>query len=239
MFFDWLKDDNTECDEAPEYLNVGTGWVESTQLGLIKRIRLSFAGWLDGRRNLVMVSDGTAKSTYLDSLRASYLVEIESLAQKRHAQLSLAQDEINRLKVDIALVDERLEALEKQHAEGVRRAAQEDGTDPVASQMSEWDKQRRAKDESSQRAEIAKMEKRLARLAVWRAFLANDAKLKQSLIIERYRESATWYLRSADACRRHAACIDAQLPCIQKEADKILARAIGKCAVEEKKEEQK
>ncbi len=237
MFFDWLKNDDAEFDKAPEYLDVGTSWFDATQLGLVRRIRLSFAGWRDGRRNLVVVSDGVAKSAYLDSLRASFLAEIEALAQKRHALLGLAQDEIDRLKVDIALVDERLEALEKQRAEEARRTEQEDETDPVTSQMSEWSKQRRDKDACNLRAAIAETEKRLVRLTVWKAFLANDAKLKESLIIERYRESAAWYLRGADACRHHAACIDAQPPCIQEDADKIIARAIGECAIGEETEE--
>lgn len=237
MFFDWLKNDDAECDKAPEYLDVGTSWFDATQLGLVRRIRLSFAGWRDGRRNLVVVSDGVAKSAYLDSLRASFLAEIEALAQKRHALLGLAQDEIDRLKVDVALVDERLEALEKQRAEEARRTEQEDETDPVTSQMSEWSKQRRDKDACNLRAAIAETEKRLVRLTVWKAFLANDAKLKESLIIERYRESAAWYLRGADACRHHAACIDAQPPCIQEDADKIIARAIGECAIGEETEE--
>ena len=83
MLFDWLKNDVAEFDKAPEYLDVGTSWFDATQLGLVRRIRLSFAGWRDGRRNLVVVSDGVAKSAYLDSLRASFLAEIEALAQKR------------------------------------------------------------------------------------------------------------------------------------------------------------
>ena len=151
--------------------------------------------------------------------------------------------DIGALKRKVALTRQRAEEEkqradeEKQRAEEARRTEQENETDPVTSQMSEWGKQRRDKDACNLRATIAETEKRLVRLGVWKAFLANDAKLKESLIIERYRESAAWYLRSADACRHHAACIDAQPPCIQEDADKIIARAIGECAIGEETEE--
>ena len=67
---------------------------------------------------------------------------------------------------------------------------------------------------------------RLSSLRTRQAFLRNDAALKLTLLIERYRERAARYLRAVDGCRRQALCAGAEPPRIEEAATDIMRQAL-------------
>ena len=206
-----------------EYRDIGTAWFDDTSLGLFERLSLSYAGWHDGRRGLIKIVDGTAHSSYLNALHAKSLAEIVSLAQLRHSQLSEAQDEIERLGCSIPIGETRLENLEEEvrHAEQNTMQADDEGDVPV------FEARQRERELCQLRRSLEADRTRLSSLRAQQAFLRNDAALKLTLLIERYRERAARYLRAVDGCRRQALCAGVQPPRIDDAAADIMRQALN------------
>ena len=238
-FFDKVLIVDEDDSDSAEYREIGAGWFDDTNVGLLERIALACAGWRDGRRGLVEIEGGAARSSYLNALRAKALAEVVSLAQLRHARIKEAQDEIEQLATSIPLDEARFERLDAEMREAERLAAQavtdgagsegeDDGDEgSAASTPSAYEARQRERELDRLRRSIANSRKRLASLRVQQAFLRDDGALKLTLLIERYRERAARYLRAADGCRRQPLCAEAQPPLIQEDAERIMSRALG------------
>lgn len=212
-----------------EYRAIGTAWFDETEPGLLERISLSCAGWRDGRRGLVEIADGTARSTYLNALHARALAEIVSLSQLRHSQLSEARDEIERLAFSIPDKKARLEELESEAREAARNGEQtvvENEEEPIEIRPSAFESRQRDREVSQLRRTLSSDQERLISLRSRQAFLRNDAMLKLDLLIERYHERAARYLRAVDGCRRHALCAEVRPPSIQSAGEAVMEKAL-------------
>lgn len=224
-----------EEDDESDYRNIGAAWYDETGPGLFKRIALSFSGWRDGRRRLVNLDNGVARSPRLDMLHAEALAEVVSLAQLRHAQMSEAQDGIDRLAFSIPDDEARLEKLEREcdlqrsadeTVEKTDGAASEDGSASEDSGAAVCEELRRDKEINRLRQRIRSRREKLISLRAQKAFLREDADLKLVLLIKRYHERAARYLRAADGCGCRESLAGAEPPDIEQEAKAILARAL-------------
>lgn len=232
MFSNFIAKAFCEDDEEngfSEYRAIGTAWFEETEPGLLERISLSCAGWRDGRRGLVEITDGTAHSAYLNALRAKALAEIVSLSQLRHSQLSEARDEIERLAFSIPSKKARLKELEAKAQEAARNGEQavvENEEELIEVRPSAFESHQRDREASQLRRALDNDQERIISLRSRQAFLRNDAMLKLDLLIERYHERAARYLRAVDGCRRHALCAEVQPPSIQSAGEAVMEKAL-------------
>lgn len=208
-----------------EYREIGTAWFDDTSLDLFERLSLSYAGWRDGRRGLIEIVDGTAHSSYLNALHAKSLAEIVSLAQLRHSQLSETQDEIGRLGCLIPSNKARLEKLEEEIRLAGQDAMQTEGED-AGDDAPVFEARQRERERCQLRRSLDADRTRLSSLHAQQAFLRNDAALKLTLLIERYRERAARYLRAVDGCRHQALCADIHPPRIDDAAADIMRQAL-------------
>lgn len=220
-----------------EYREIGTAWFDDTSLGLLERLSLSYAGWRDGRRGLVEIVDGAARSSYLNALHAKSLAEIVSLAQLRHSQLCEAQDEIGRLGCLIPSSEARLEKLEEDIRLAGQDAMQTEGEDEGDGAPA-FEARQRERELRQLRRSLDADHARLSSLRTRQAFLRNDAALKLTLLVERYHERAARYLRAVDGCRRQALCAGVQPPRIDDAAANIMKQALdGNPSIDDEEKE--